>query len=168
VDEDLEEARRAIALVTHLPGLYEDLSARENLRILSRLAGRADESRAWLDAVGLEDRPDPVRGFSAGMRKRLSFARLLAKAPRIAFLDEPYGQLDPAGFDLVDRLLDELKARGATVVMASHLVQRAARACDRALLLDAGHARWTGPARLASRAWETLHPGGLPWDWGTS
>jgi heme exporter protein A len=151
-----DEVRSSLALVTHLPGHYEDLSASENLRILARLAGKRDDSGAWLDAVGLEPRPDPVRTYSAGMRKRLSFARLLAQKPRLALLDEPYGQLDPAGFVFVEKLLDDLRRDGMTVVIASHQVERASFLCDRAILLHQGLLRWDGPARLAPRAWTAL------------
>lgn len=155
--QDLLSARRDLALVTHLPGLYEDLCARENLGITARLMGRPDQSARWLQAVELEDRPDPVRGYSAGMRKRLSFARLLAQAPRLALLDEPYGQLDPAGFVFVERLMEELRAGGATVIMVSHHVERAGLFCDRALLLHEGLLRWQGPAAQALGAWSALH-----------
>jgi heme exporter protein A len=154
--EQSDAIRSSLALVTHLPGHYEDLSASESLRILARLAGKRDESQAWLDAVGLEARPDPVRSYSAGMRKRLSFARLLAQKPRLALLDEPYGQLDPAGFVFVEKLLDDLRKDGMTVVVASHQVERAASLFDRAILLHQGMLRWDGPARRAPRAWSVL------------
>lgn len=149
--------RRRIALVSHLPAVYEDLTARENLEVQARLAGVAPRAGEWLRAVALADLPVPVRAFSAGMRKRLSFARLLAQSPRLALLDEPYGQLDPEGMDVVDGLVDDLSSQGCTVVMASHHVERAAARCHRALLLHGGLPRWTGEASLAQRAWRTLH-----------
>ena len=79
--------------------------------IASRLGRRAD---------------DVVATFSAGMRKRLSFARVLLQEPRVALLDEPYGQLDPEGFELVDDVVRELKAGGTTVMIATHQIERAA------------------------------------------
>ena len=152
-----EAVRRRLALLTHLPSLYDDLSGTENMRILARLLRRSLDVRPWLDQVGLDDRPDPVRSYSAGMRKRLSFARMLIQEPELALIDEPYGQLDPDGFLLVDRLVAELSRRGTTVILASHQVERAAQLCERGLLLHQGLPRWSGPAGDAPRAWAMLH-----------
>lgn len=149
--------RHDVALLSHKAGLYEDLSARENLKLLAGLAGLEPRISEWLDAVQLEDRPDPVRGFSAGMRKRLNFARLLAQQPKLALIDEPYGQLDPVGFDLVDGLMTRLRDEGATVVVASHLVQRASRHADEALVLHQGTPRWQGPGHKVTKAWAAVH-----------
>ncbi|MBN2798041.1 MAG: ABC transporter ATP-binding protein [Deltaproteobacteria bacterium] len=150
-------ARARLALLSHQPSVYEDLSARDNLRILARLRGIPDQTASWLERVGLEDRPEPVHTYSAGMRKRLSFARVLAQEPQLVMIDEPYGQLDPGGFALVDGLIREISERGATVILASHLVERASRLTERALLLHRGQPRWTGEASRAPLAWQTLH-----------
>jgi ABC-type multidrug transport system ATPase subunit len=64
----------------------------------------------------------------------------------VYLLDEPYGELDPPGFRLLDGVLDELKARGATVLLASHLLERGRKQCDEALLLEEGRVAWSGPA----------------------
>jgi ABC-type multidrug transport system ATPase subunit len=61
-------------------------------------------------------------------------------------LDEPYGELDPPGFRLVDGLLGRLHARGCTVLMATHLLDRGAALCDQGLVLEGGRVRWQGPA----------------------
>ena len=133
-----EEIRRATALLAHQSYLYESLTASENLEIVSRVCGGQPPS-AVLQRVGLADRgDDPVSTFSAGMRKRLSFARVLLQKPSIAFLDEPYGQLDPQGFALVDEVVNELKAGGATVVIASHQVERVSRLADSVITLEQG------------------------------
>jgi ABC-2 type transport system ATP-binding protein len=60
-------------------------------------------------------------------------------------LDEPYGHLDPPGFLLVDRFLQRLRQEGATVLMATHLVQRGRDICDRGLVLEAGRLVYAGP-----------------------
>ena len=153
----LEAIREQVGFLSHQPALYEDLSASENLQVVSRLLGVADDSENLLHRVHLDHRPDPVRTYSAGMRKRLAFARLLAQKPRVVLLDEPYGQLDPEGFELVDGLIRELAADGATILIASHLVGRAAKHCDTALLLHDGVPRWTGPSAAVIRAWQILH-----------
>mgnify|MGYP006149388489 CR=1 FL=1 len=158
-DKSRHEVRSSLALLSHQSSIWEDLSGRENLDILGRLVGVDIDAGALLAKVKLEERPDPVRTYSAGMRKRLAFARLLLQRPRLALVDEPYGQLDPEGFDLVDSLIDELIDAGCTVVMASHLVERAAQKCDRALLLEAGQERWLGASTDVPKAWRALHRG---------
>ena len=65
-------------------------------------------------------------------------ARVLLQEPSIAFLDEPYGQLDPEGFGLVDEVVSELKHRGAAVVIATHQVERIGALADRRITLEAG------------------------------
>lgn len=159
-DLDRHRIRSRSALLSHQPAIYEDLSSSENLDIACRLAGQPLNAEELLEKVGLPVRPDPVRFYSAGMRKRLAFARLLAQKPELALIDEPYGQLDPEGFDLVDSLMSTLSEDGCTVVIASHLVDRAAERCERALLLEAGQARYLGPAADVPKAWRVLHKGG--------
>jgi ABC-type multidrug transport system ATPase subunit len=83
------------------------------------------------------------------MRKRLSFGRILLQEPKVVLLDEPYGALDPAGFDLVDDVIRELKRSGATILMATHQWERSAALSDSALVLDAGRVVFEGPAREA-------------------
>jgi ABC-type multidrug transport system ATPase subunit len=64
-------------------------------------------------------------------------------------LDEPYGALDPPGFDLVDGVIAELKRRGTTILMATHQWERASKLADRALVLEQGQVIWQGPAAEA-------------------
>ena len=158
--QDPVAIRRRLALLSHHSGLYEDLSARDNLGVIARLGGHgAHDAAALLEQVGLDDRPDPIRAFSAGMRKRLQVATLLLQRPELVLLDEPFAALDPAGVDDVAALLRGL---GATLVVTSHRIAKAARLCDRAVLLEDGLPRWTGPADDAVRAWSALHPGSAP------
>src|SRR3954469_15287789 len=118
--DDRDEVRETIALLDHYTRLYEPLTALENLEIVARFLGtsRAREKLlGLLEQVGLADRADDaVRTFSAGMRKRLALARVLQQDARVVLLDEPYGDLDPPGFLLVDGLLERLRASGATVL----------------------------------------------------
>jgi heme exporter protein A len=158
-------ARRATALLSHASYLYEALTARENLEITLRLLGRPAE-RATIDdlleTTRLIDRADdPVATFSAGMRKRLALGRVLAQAAQVVLLDEPYGQLDPAGFRLVDDTVRRLRSAGATVLMATHQLERASVLCDLGLVLERGQVRWRGPAARLPRE-GGLDSGGLP------
>jgi len=135
IAKERDAIRRATALLAHQSYLYESLTARENLEIISG----APAASAALERVGLLDRAnDAVSTFSAGMRKRLSFARVLLQKPSIAFLDEPFGQLDPEGFALVEEVIAELKRGGATVIVATHQVDRVGRFADAQLALENG------------------------------
>jgi heme exporter protein A len=145
-----DEVRRSVALLGHASHLYEDLTALENLRVPARFLGLGttrDELVGRLEAVGLAGRADdPVASFSAGMRKRLSLARTLLQDAEVLLLDEPYGNLDPPGFEMVDRQLEAFRARGATVVLATHLLERGRTTCDLGVVLEEGRVAWSGPA----------------------
>ena len=135
VVEEREDVRKQTALLSHASYLYDSLSARENLAVLG-LKGDID---AYLDRVGLLARAnDTVSTFSAGMRKRLSFARVLLQNATVVMLDEPYGQLDPEGFILVDDVVRELRAGGVTVVIATHQVEHVTNLADQIITLDGG------------------------------
>ncbi|MFT4978726.1 MAG: heme exporter protein A [Myxococcota bacterium] len=149
----LLDVRRRLGFFSHNVGLYEDLSARDNLAVLARLTGRPrdrDILAAALADVGLEDRPDPIRRYSAGMRRRVGLAALLSKKPELTLLDEPFSALDPAGMAQVS---DIIRTLPGTVVVTSHQVERAAALCQRAILLKDGQIRWQGPAEQAWAAW---------------
>jgi heme exporter protein A len=140
VAREREPLRQKIALLSHHSYLYESLTAKENLDLVARFLRIAESDvSAMLARVGLADRSnDAVSTFSAGMRKRLSFARVLLQQPEIAFLDEPYGQLDPQGFALVDEVVGELKQRGTTIVVATHQVEHVIGYADERITLSGG------------------------------
>jgi heme exporter protein A len=145
-----QRVRGCSALMSHHLYLYDSLTALENLQVAARFLARDAAREALvplLAEVGLEDRADDAPAtFSAGMRKRLALARILLQDAAVVFLDEPYGQLDPPGFRLVDRFLETLRGRDATVLMATHLLDRASPLCDRAIVLESGRLIWSGPA----------------------
>lgn len=147
--------RARTALLSHQSFLYEALSALENLQVAARFLGLGaarGDLLPRLAEVGLAERADdPVLTFSAGMRRRLALARTLLQDASVVLLDEPYGQLDPPGFRLVDDLVDRLRARGAAVVLATHLLERSAERCELALALEAGRLAWQGPAGALPR-----------------
>jgi ABC-type multidrug transport system ATPase subunit len=149
--------RLRVALLSHHSYHYEALTPLENLGVAARFVGLPSDREGLLGrlaTVGLADRADdPVSTFSAGMRKRLSLARTLLRDSAVVMLDEPYGQLDPPGFRLVDRLIGSLRDRGATVLVATHLLERGAGLADLAVVLEAGRLLWSGPAaELPARA----------------
>lgn len=136
------ELRTRVALLSHANFLYEDLTASQNLLLAARLMGLPESKAtvaALLDRVGLGARAhNPVRQFSAGMRKRVAIARLLLKTPQLALLDEPFGELDPAGIAQMEGLIRELQANGATVVLATHLIEQGQSLTQERLHLEQG------------------------------
>lgn len=136
------DVRKAIALLSHQSYLYESLTAQENLEVAADHIGRRDDVAPLLGRVGLASRADDfVSTFSAGMRKRLSFARVLLQDPEVVLLDEPYAQLDPDGFALVDDVVREMKSQGKTVVMATHQVEHVGPLADQTIVLAEGRVR---------------------------
>jgi heme exporter protein A len=138
-----QEIRHQVALLSHASSLYEDLSAEQNLLLLAKLlqiGSSAERVRALLEQVRLPRRPDPIRQFSAGMRKRLAIARMLMKSPRLALLDEPFEALDPQGIASMERLISEMRSAGTTVVLATHQVEQGEALCDWRLHLSEGRA----------------------------
>jgi heme exporter protein A len=151
-----ELVRRRVAFLSHATGLYEDLTATENLRFAATMLGREDgaqAARGALEEVGLTlDADRRVRGFSAGMRRRLALARALMAEPSLILLDEPHAALDADGMDLVDRLVARWREGGATVLVASHHADRIMDLADGWARLDGGLLVETGGAGVEARA----------------
>jgi heme exporter protein A len=148
--DDRRTLRSRIALLSHDSHLYDDLSARENLRAWARMGGYTADLDALLARVGLSDTGHrPARAFSAGMKRRLALARVLLKQPALVLLDEPFTSLDAAGRALMGEIVGELRARGITLVLSTHLPELGARYCDDALRLEAGRVVWRGTAAEA-------------------
>ncbi len=131
--------RPQVALLSHATRLYEDLDARGNLIVWARLGGLRADPAALLERVGLaSDRREPVRTFSAGMRRRLALARVLLKRPALLLLDEPFTALDPDGRALLIERVRELRAGGTTVLVATHVPDVAAAICDQRVHMEDG------------------------------
>ena len=98
-----------------------------------------------LDRVGLGNAAkQPVRAYSKGMRQRLAFAQALLGTPRILFLDEPTNGLDPEGIGEFYRMLAELRERGSTVILSSHILAEIQQRVDRLALMSNGRIRALG------------------------
>ena len=136
------ELRARIGLLAPADHLYENLTARENLRFFTRLYNRNSPARILdtaLEQVGLGERAgDYVANLSSGMKCRLSIAKWLLLQPELLLLDEPYGVLDGSGIDLLEIFLKQQCARGGIVLIASHHVSRAVNLCDRVVILSQG------------------------------
>jgi heme exporter protein A len=134
--------RRHLGVVSHLPLLYGDLTAEENLRFYGRmyrvenLEARIDEV---LEMVGLAARRrDLVRTFSRGMQQRLAIGRAVLHDPQVMLFDEPHTGLDQDASEMLDNVLSEVAARGRTVVMTSHDLSRSADLASRFDVISRG------------------------------
>ena len=136
--EDLSSTRRQIALVGHAPALWPDLTLQENVDLVARLRGDPPGVDP-LEEVGLAR----VAGWKAGhaslgMQRRVEFARLLNRTPRLLLLDEPLAGLDSATRPLVDRIVGRVADRGGAAVLVSHDPDTVAGLVTRRITVSAG------------------------------
>ena len=124
---DRRSLRRRIGWLGHEGSFYDDLTVAENLHFAARAAGRpVDELDTALERVGLTDRASVVSAqLSAGQRRRLALAWLVVRRPELWLLDEPHAALDPEGRELIDDIVTDAAAAGATVVVSAHEVPSA-------------------------------------------
>lgn len=134
--------RARLGVVSHLPLLYGDLTAEENLRFYARMyniPGLEARITEVLEMVGLEHRRrDLVRTFSRGMQQRLAIGRAVLHDPDVILFDEPYTGLDQDASSMLDEVLKTVAARGRTVVMTSHDLVRAEDLATRFDILSRG------------------------------
>jgi heme exporter protein A len=120
--------RSRLGVVTHLPLLYGDLTAVENLRFYGRMYALTNLDKRIgevLEMVGLTLRSrDLVRTFSRGMQQRLAIGRAILHDPEVMLFDEPHTGLDQEACDMLDGLLRSVAAHGRTVVITSHDLAR--------------------------------------------
>jgi ABC-2 type transport system ATP-binding protein len=141
---DTDPKKRRIGLVPQDLALYDELSARANLRFfgaLYNLSGRAlnDAIDAALSLVGLADRQgDAVASFSGGMKRRLNLAAGLLHDPDILLLDEPTVGVDPQSRNAIFENLEALKRRGKALLYTTHYMEEAERLADRVVIIDHG------------------------------
>jgi len=136
------QVRARLGVVSHLPLLYGDLTAEENLRFYGRMYGLTDlEQRITevLEMIELEvRRRDLVRTFSRGMQQRLAIGRAVLHDPDVVLFDEPYTGLDQDASSMLDEVLKTVAAKGRTVVMTSHDLARAEDLATRFDILSRG------------------------------
>ena len=144
VGPDATDAKAAIGLVPQDVALYEDLSARENLRFFGRLQGldrreldrRVDEV---LEVVGLGERADDrVSAYSGGMKRRANIAAGLLHRPQLLVLDEPTVGVDPQSRNAILESIEALGGAGLSVLYTTHYMEEAERLCDRVGIIDEG------------------------------
>jgi heme ABC exporter ATP-binding subunit CcmA len=141
---DLRVDRRAVrphvGLLGHASGLYPDLTVRENVTFWARAAGRDVDPEGAMRRSGVDVRLEGVTvdRLSAGQRRRTALAALLVREPAVWLLDEPHAGLDAEGRDLLDGLVTEAAAAGATVLLASHELERATPLATRQVVVAGG------------------------------
>ncbi len=140
--------RKRAGYLGHGIGIYDELTARENLLHFARLYGVADGAGAasrWLERVGLKRVEDGrTREFSRGMRQRLAIARAFVHDPEVLLLDEPFTSLDDRAIALLQELLREALQRGRTVVLSTHQLREALELASHVALLDRGKLAFAG------------------------
>jgi len=153
---DDDALRRSVGILTESPGLYERLSARQNLTYFARLydltPGRAAEQvERYLRMLELwERRDDPVGTFSKGMRQKLAIARALLHEPPVLFLDEPTAGLDPEAARTVRDFVALLRREGRTIFLTTHNLPEADELCDTIAVFQRRLLRMGTPAELRS------------------
>ena len=135
------ELRKKVGLLTEQPGLYDRLTARENLTFFIRLH-ELDHEQAWARAMGWLERfelagreDEAVGGYSKGMRQKLAIVRALVHEPQVIFLDEPTSGLDPQSARTVRDAVAELASQGRTLVLCSHNLSEVERLCTRVAVI---------------------------------
>ena len=143
-DSRLVESREAVGFLPENPYFYKYLTGEETLRFFGRLCGmtRAELKKRvneLLDLVGLNKARDRrLETYSKGMLQRIGLAQALIHDPRLVVLDEPTAGVDPAGSREIRDLIMDLKRRGITVLLSSHLLAQAQEICDRIGILADG------------------------------
>lgn len=136
--------RRRIGLLGHDTALYDDLTVEQNVRFWAAANGSdPGDIDAVMDRLGVGGRlrDVAVSGLSAGQRRRTSMAVLVCRRPMLWLLDEPHAGLDREGRDVVDGLVKQAVASGATAVVASHELDRVATLATRVVEVAGGHVR---------------------------
>jgi heme exporter protein A len=159
--KEADYVRAQLGVVSHLPLLYDTLTAEENLLFFARLYDLPADTRRLrvqtvLERVGLHRRArDVVRTYSRGMQQRLAIARAILHNPAVLLLDEPYTGLDQDAAALLDDLLREVAVSGRTVVMTTHDLLRGHALADRIAILSRGKIAFDAPCG-------EIDPGALP------
>ena len=142
-----KRALAGLGYVPEKPYFYDHLTGREFLQLVADLHAvdrRVARRRIGevLDLVSMEDKADQrMRGYSKGMLQRIGLGQALINDPRLLVLDEPMGGLDPMGRHHIRTIVSELKARGKTIFMSSHILADVEAVADRAAILSEGHLR---------------------------
>ena len=143
-DSSRVATRQSVGFLPENPYFYKFLTGAETLRFFGKICGLkgaelTDRVQHLLDLVGLtEARNQPLRTYSKGMLQRIGLAQALINEPALLVLDEPTAGVDPAGSRDIRNLIVDLKKRGVTVLLSSHLLSQVQEICDRVGILAKG------------------------------
>lgn len=146
-----KDVQKHIGVCFEYTNLYEQMTARENLKLFSRLFSIKNyDVDALLRRIGFEDKGDmKIEQYSKGMKQRIMMARSIINTPKILFLDEPTSGLDPVSSDDIRRIIREEQQRGATIFLTTHDMMEAEKLCDRVAFINQGKiTALDSPARL--------------------
>jgi ABC-2 type transport system ATP-binding protein len=148
-DINLSETRRRVGFLLDLDGLYDNMTAEENLEYYCRIYGISKAGgriNKLLNLVGLGDRAKDRTGtYSKGMRQRLALARAMVHDPEVLVLDEPTAGVDPSGqIEVRQIMLDVAHKENKTVFLSSHNLDEVQRICNRIALIDRGEIKLYG------------------------
>ena len=138
------DSRNEVGFLPENPYFYKHLTAAETLRFYGKLCGMRgrklkERIGELLELVGLQDARDRrLKGFSKGMLQRIGLAQAMVQDPRLLVLDEPTAGVDPTGSRQIRDLILELKNRGITVFLCSHLLEQVQQVCDRVGIIHQG------------------------------
>lgn len=141
---DRESIRERVGLLGHQNGLFAELTIAENVDFWSTVVGATRAERdAAMQRMSIDGKlaNRRVSELSAGQKRRCALACLVVRRAEIWLLDEPHAGLDAKGRDEIDLILKEAASAGATIVVASHEVERAQQLASRTVSLVAGHVR---------------------------
>jgi heme ABC exporter ATP-binding subunit CcmA len=148
-DVRAQVTRRRIGVLGHGIGIYDELSAYENLILFARLYSVPNPEHVvseWLERTGLERvREGLVREFSRGMRQRLAVARAFLHNPSLMLLDEPFTALDDRGIAVLQDFLNEARRSGRTIIMSTHQLREALELATDVALINRGKLAHRGP-----------------------
>ncbi len=136
--------RREIGFLPENPYFYKFLTGEETIRFYGRLCGLGgsalkSRTQELLELVGLQDAAHRrLSGYSKGMLQRIGLAQALVQSPRLLVLDEPTAGVDPIGSRIIRDIILDLKGRGLTVFLCSHLLEQVQEVCDRVGILYQG------------------------------
>jgi heme ABC exporter ATP-binding subunit CcmA len=138
---DRESVRERVGLLGHQNGLFGELTIAENVSFWSTVVGASTEERtSAMERMAIDGKlaSRRVSELSAGQKRRCALACLVVRRAELWLLDEPHAGLDAKGRDEIDRIVKEAAASGATVVVASHEIERAQQLATRTVSLIAG------------------------------
>jgi ABC-2 type transport system ATP-binding protein len=145
---DAGRLKQQVGIMLQQGGIYPGITAGEMLALFARFYARPADPEALLEEVGLGAvRDTRFRRLSGGQQRRLALAVALIGQPELVFLDEPTAGMDPQVRNLTWRLIRDLKKRGATVVLTTHLMEEAERLADRIAIIDHGRLLVEGTAQ---------------------